>query len=74
MARRHNQVGWDVAPETEPDGVGQRKLEEVDEIGIGHLRTLSAWLLLLLLLLMMMMMMMMMIMMMTFSIDYHNPK
>jgi len=35
-----------VASETEPDGVGQRKLEEVDEPGIGHLRTLSPWLLL----------------------------
>ena len=35
----------DVASETEPDGVGQRKLEEVDETGIGHLRALSPWLL-----------------------------
>ena len=26
MARRHHQVGQDVASETEPDGVGQRKL------------------------------------------------
>src|SRR6218665_702694 len=52
MDRRHHQVGRYVASETEPDGVGQRKLEEVDETGIGHLRALSPWLL------MMMMMMM----------------
>src|SRR6218665_1496622 len=45
MARRHHQVGRDVASETEPDGDGQRKLEEVDETGIGHLRPLSPWLL-----------------------------
>jgi len=45
MARRHHQVGRDVASETEPDGVGQRKLEDVDETGIGHLRALSQWLL-----------------------------
>ena len=45
MARRHYQVGRDVASETESDGVGQRKLEEVDETGIGHLRVLSPWLL-----------------------------
>ena len=47
MARRHYQVGRDVASETELDGVGQRKLEEVDETGIGHLhvRALSPWLL-----------------------------
>ena len=44
MARRHHQVGRYVASETEPDGVGQRKLE-VDETGIGHLRALSPWLL-----------------------------
>src|SRR6218665_2068846 len=36
MARRHHQVGRDVASGTEPDGVGQRKLKEVDETGIGH--------------------------------------
>src|SRR6218665_94028 len=45
MARRHHQVGRYVASETEPDGVGQRKLEEVDETGIGRLRALSPWLL-----------------------------
>src|SRR6218665_1224971 len=45
MARRHHQVGRYVASETEPYGVGQRKLEEVDETGIGLLRTLSPWLL-----------------------------
>src|SRR6218665_1939356 len=45
MARRHHQVGRYVASETKPDGVGQRKLEEVDETGIGHLRALSPWLL-----------------------------
>src|SRR6218665_3066446 len=45
MARRHYQVGRDVASETESDGVGQRNLEEVDETGIGHLRALSPWLL-----------------------------
>jgi len=33
-------VGQDVAPEAEPDGVGQRKLEEVDDIGIRLLRAL----------------------------------
>src|SRR6218665_798871 len=37
--------GRDVASETESDGVGQRKLEEVDETGIGYLRALSPWLL-----------------------------
>src|SRR6218665_1674083 len=45
MASRHHQVGQDVTSKTEPDGVGQRKLEEVDETGIGHLRALSPWLL-----------------------------
>ena len=45
MARRHYQVGQDVASETESDGVGQRNLEEVDETGIGHLQALSPWLL-----------------------------
>src|SRR6218665_3347297 len=45
MARRHYQVGRDVASETESDSVGQRNLEEVDETGIGHLRALSPWLL-----------------------------
>src|SRR6218665_2761013 len=53
-----------VASETEPDGVGQRKLEVVDETGIGHLRTLSPWLLEMMMMMMMMMLMMMMMMMM----------
>jgi len=50
MARRHYQVGRDVDSETEADGVGQRKLEEVDETGIGHLRALSPWLLMMMML------------------------
>src|SRR6218665_51740 len=52
-----------VASETEPDGVGQRKLEVVNETGIGHLRTLSPWLLMMMMMMMMMLMMMMMMMM-----------
>src|SRR6218665_3354603 len=49
-----------VASETEPDGVGQRKLEVVNETGIGHLRTLSPWLMMMMMMMRMMMMMMMM--------------
>ena len=65
-------MGRHVASETEPDGVGQRKLEEVDETGIGHLRALSPWLLMMLMMLMMMMMMMMMMMIMMLMVDEHQ--